>query len=64
MDIVFKIGEHYYEGGFDSPLINLLLTVLGSLLGFWTALYFDRKARRADAKKGTRKTERRKDKGR
>lgn len=51
MDIVFKIGEHYYEGGFDSPLINLLLTVLGSLLGFWTALYFDRKARRADAEK-------------
>jgi len=51
MDIVFKFGEHYYEGSPDSTLFDFLFTLLGSFLGFATALYFDRKARREDAQK-------------
>lgn len=51
MDIVFKFGEHYYEAGPDNTVFDFVLTILGSLLGFATALYFDRMARRNDAKK-------------
>lgn len=56
MDIIFKFGEHYYESE-SSIWLSFLLTLLGSFLGFMTALYFDRKARRRTKEKEQQKQE-------
>ena len=48
MDIIFKFGEHYYEAGDSSFLIQFILTVLGAFLGFGSALIFYYKKQKSD----------------
>lgn len=56
MDFIFKFGEHYYESDGNNWL-SLLLTLVGSFLGFMTALYLDRRARRRTKEKEQLKLE-------
>lgn len=42
MDFIFKFGEHYYESDPGGFWPSLILTLLGSFLGFLGALYIDR----------------------
>lgn len=48
MEIIFKFGEHYYEQGESSIILQVILTLLAGILGFGTSLFFFRK----DIKKG------------
>jgi len=48
MNIVFKFGEHIYQSGLSLPWWQLLLTFVGALLGFGTALFIYYKREKSD----------------
>lgn len=43
MDLIFKFGEHYYEGGDSSFWLQLTITFIGAFLGFLSALWVSNK---------------------